>query len=284
MEELAARDAELAAADAFLAGVEGGYRLLALEGGAGYGKTALLEATVARARTLGFRVLRAQPAETEAEVGFAVLADILVELDDQALAELPDPRRLALAVALRRSPSGPTRGPAGRRSRRARGAAYPHARRAAPGRDRRPPVVRRPVCPGARVRAPPARRRTARARSHDPDGHANVGRPAGVARPHRARHRRPAARARIREPRARAGAQPPASDAAAPAHGLRREPAFRARGRGLARRAAGAARRGTSRAAHRLGGTRNASRPAAVDNARAAARRSRARPTHDRGA
>lgn len=106
MEELAARDAELAAADAFLAGVEGGYRLLALEGGAGYGKTALLEATVARARTLGFRVLRAQPAETEAEVGFAVLADILVELDDQALAELPDPRRLALAVALRRRPLG----------------------------------------------------------------------------------------------------------------------------------------------------------------------------------
>ena len=81
MPPLVGRDPELATIDRFLRSVTEGYHAIVFRGGAGYGKSALLEETVARARASGFRVLTARPAETEAELPFGVLAELLESVD-----------------------------------------------------------------------------------------------------------------------------------------------------------------------------------------------------------
>ena len=101
MPSLVGRDPELATIDRFLRSVSEGYRVLAFRGGAGYGKSALLEETVARAQASGFRTLAACPAETEAELAFGVLADLLEPVETSEL-DLSAPQRRALDVALRR--------------------------------------------------------------------------------------------------------------------------------------------------------------------------------------
>ena len=101
MPPLVGRDPELATIDRFLRSVPEGYRALVFRGGAGYGKSALLEETVARARGLGFRLLTARPAETEAELPFGVLAELLEPVRTSEL-ELSAPQARALDVALRR--------------------------------------------------------------------------------------------------------------------------------------------------------------------------------------
>ena len=75
--------------------------MVAFRGGAGYGKSALLEETVARAQASGFRTLAARPAETEAELPFGVLADLLEPVETSEL-DLSGPQRRALDIALRR--------------------------------------------------------------------------------------------------------------------------------------------------------------------------------------
>ena len=70
-----------------------------LEGVAGVGKTALLEATVAEAETAGTRVLRARPTAAEAGSSFAALDDLLRPAIG-GLPRLAEPQRRALAAAL----------------------------------------------------------------------------------------------------------------------------------------------------------------------------------------
>jgi DNA-binding CsgD family transcriptional regulator len=101
MPPLVGRDPELATIDRFLRSVPEGYQAIVFRGGAGYGKSALLEEAVARARGLGFRVLTARPAETEAELPFGVLTELLEPVEASEL-DLSAPQARALDVALRR--------------------------------------------------------------------------------------------------------------------------------------------------------------------------------------
>ena len=94
---LVGRDRELAEIREFLAQSSG---VLLLEGEAGIGKTALLYAAVDAARSSGWRVLLARPAEAEATFAFAGVGDLLRDELGEAMDRLPPPQRRALAVAL----------------------------------------------------------------------------------------------------------------------------------------------------------------------------------------
>ena len=94
------RDAELAALRDFLAGISDGATALLLEGDAGMGKTTLWSAGVADAKERGLRVLRALPAESETELSFAALGDLLDPVLADVLDELVPAQRRALSRAL----------------------------------------------------------------------------------------------------------------------------------------------------------------------------------------
>ena len=94
------RDAELAALRDFLAGISEGATALLLEGDAGMGKTTLWSAGVAHAEERGLRVLRALPAESETELSFAGLGDLLDPVLADALDALVPAQRRALSRAL----------------------------------------------------------------------------------------------------------------------------------------------------------------------------------------
>jgi DNA-binding CsgD family transcriptional regulator len=97
------RERELAAADDFLDGLAEGAAALVLEGEPGIGKTTLWAATVARAQERGCRLLGCRPAEAEAKLAYAALADLLAPLDGEELRGLPDPQRRAIDAALLRA-------------------------------------------------------------------------------------------------------------------------------------------------------------------------------------
>jgi DNA-binding CsgD family transcriptional regulator len=97
---IAGRDAELASAREFVAGVSDGAAALVLQGDAGVGKTTLWEAGAAEAEERGLRVLRARPAEAETALSFSGLGDLLRPLLDDILAPLPELQRRALSHAL----------------------------------------------------------------------------------------------------------------------------------------------------------------------------------------
>jgi hypothetical protein len=92
------REAELAQLDGALGGARAPWKIL-LEGEPGIGKTSLWRAAIERARTHGFRVLAARPAEAESTLSFAALGDLLAGAEDDVRG-LPDPQRRALRVAL----------------------------------------------------------------------------------------------------------------------------------------------------------------------------------------
>jgi DNA-binding CsgD family transcriptional regulator len=94
------REAELAAADDFIASLERGPAGLVFAGEAGIGKTTLWGEVVDAARASSLTVLSARPAEIETGLGFAALTDLLAPVVDWALPDLPAPQRHALAVAL----------------------------------------------------------------------------------------------------------------------------------------------------------------------------------------
>jgi DNA-binding CsgD family transcriptional regulator len=94
---LRGRDAQRRALDALLAAARSGSgSALVLRGEAGIGKTALLDYAVGAAD--GFRVLRATGADTETELPFAALHQLIGRLTDR-LDRLPDPQAQALGVA-----------------------------------------------------------------------------------------------------------------------------------------------------------------------------------------
>jgi DNA-binding CsgD family transcriptional regulator len=96
--EVLGRDEELAAVAAFL---EGDFpAALVLAGEAGIGKTTVWRAGVGQARDRGVRVLVCRPAESEARLSFAGLADLLEPVLDEVLGALPSVQRRALQAAL----------------------------------------------------------------------------------------------------------------------------------------------------------------------------------------
>lgn len=94
------REGELDAIRRFLSDVAEGPGFLIIEGEPGIGKTTLWAAGVETARHLGYRVLVARPAEIEAQLSFAAVADLIAPVVDEVLPALPAPQRRALEVAL----------------------------------------------------------------------------------------------------------------------------------------------------------------------------------------
>lgn len=92
----------------FLAAVGDGPAGLVLEGDAGIGKTRLWLAAVEAARQRGYRVLVARAAQAEASLAYAVIADLLDDVEAGVTAALPDVQRLALdRLLLRGDADGP---------------------------------------------------------------------------------------------------------------------------------------------------------------------------------
>ena len=101
------RAKELGDLGEFLDGIEAGPIALVLDGELGIGKTVLWKAGLAAAADRSYSVLVCRPIESEAQLAYAALGDLLAEVSDEALAELPEPQRRALEVALlRREPEG----------------------------------------------------------------------------------------------------------------------------------------------------------------------------------
>src|SRR5437899_3134155 len=95
--ELIGREEELHAALTALATLPA---VVALEGEAGIGKTSVWRAVLERLGAGGAVVLSARPAEAEAHLSYAGIADLLEPVLDDSLAELPAPQRHALETAL----------------------------------------------------------------------------------------------------------------------------------------------------------------------------------------
>jgi DNA-binding NarL/FixJ family response regulator len=96
------REVELAAVERFLDAAERASVVLLLEGDPGIGKTAIWRAALARASERSLRVLSTRPAEAEARLSHAALADLVGPAYDEVRARLPSPQRQALDRALLR--------------------------------------------------------------------------------------------------------------------------------------------------------------------------------------
>jgi predicted ATPase len=96
------REREIAVVSAFLDSVPRGPGALLVDGEAGIGKSTVWFESVRLAEARGYRVLRARPAESEAKLSYAALADLVGPAFDETRAQLPDPQELALAATLLR--------------------------------------------------------------------------------------------------------------------------------------------------------------------------------------
>jgi DNA-binding CsgD family transcriptional regulator/RecA/RadA recombinase len=105
------REAELGVVERFLDGSTDGHAVLAIVGEPGIGKTTIWDEAVARARAGGTTVLAARPAEPEAKLSFAGLADLLAGVPEELYAAIPEVQREALEVALLRSQASRPPGP-----------------------------------------------------------------------------------------------------------------------------------------------------------------------------
>jgi DNA-binding CsgD family transcriptional regulator len=94
------RSRELGTVAAFLDAVPSGPSSLLLAGEAGIGKTTVWLAGVAGAAERSYLVLSSRPAEAEAKLSFAALADLLGGVVEQVLSDLPTPQQAALRMAL----------------------------------------------------------------------------------------------------------------------------------------------------------------------------------------
>ena len=106
--EIIGRREELEAFDAFLGVVPAGGQALLLEGDPGIGKTALWQEADRLARERGFRVLTSRSTDSETQIAFATVGDVLAPVVEEALPELAPVQRRALETALlMREPHGP---------------------------------------------------------------------------------------------------------------------------------------------------------------------------------
>src|SRR5262245_60702230 len=97
---LVGREQELDELARFLDLVPAAPVCLLFEGDAGVGKTTLWREAVSGALDRSYRVLSCRPVESEAQLAFTALGDLLEEVPDSATADLPVPQRRALEVAL----------------------------------------------------------------------------------------------------------------------------------------------------------------------------------------
>ncbi len=93
------RAAELVRLEELLDAIVDGPVALVLEGDIGIGKTTLWQAGLAAAARRSYHVLVCRPIECETQFGYAALGDLLADVPDSHLAELPEPQRRALEVA-----------------------------------------------------------------------------------------------------------------------------------------------------------------------------------------
>jgi DNA-binding CsgD family transcriptional regulator len=100
------REGELALIESFVGEAQAPAALV-IEGPAGIGKTTLFDSAICAATVRGRAVAAARPIRAEAEMPFAGLDALLGDFLDEAAAELPEPQRVALEVALLRTEPGP---------------------------------------------------------------------------------------------------------------------------------------------------------------------------------
>jgi ATP/maltotriose-dependent transcriptional regulator MalT len=98
--EVVGRDEELSQLDGFLLGVDAGPTSFVLEGEAGVGKTTLWEAALELGRERGYEILVCRPVESEAQLSFAALGDLVEPVREATIPALPSPQRAALEKAL----------------------------------------------------------------------------------------------------------------------------------------------------------------------------------------
>jgi DNA-binding CsgD family transcriptional regulator len=96
------REREIAAVSAFLDAIAHDPHALLLEGEAGIGKSTVWFEAIVLAEARAYRVLRARPAQSEARLSYAVLADLVGPAFDETRAALPAPQERALAATLLR--------------------------------------------------------------------------------------------------------------------------------------------------------------------------------------
>jgi tetratricopeptide (TPR) repeat protein len=102
------RERELDSLEKFLDAVPEGPVGLWIEGEVGIGKTTLWKQAAAAARERFYRVLVSRPIESETQLAFAALGDLLEDVAAEPLSGLPEPQRRAVEVALlRREAEGP---------------------------------------------------------------------------------------------------------------------------------------------------------------------------------
>jgi DNA-binding CsgD family transcriptional regulator len=97
------REPELRRVDALLDALQDGPIALVIEGEIGIGKTALWKQGLSAASNRSYQVLACRPNDAEAQLAYAALGDLLAEVPEGVLAELPGPQRRALEVALLRA-------------------------------------------------------------------------------------------------------------------------------------------------------------------------------------
>src|SRR5262245_8680617 len=102
---LVGRETEVEEIARFLDSVPLGPGALLLEGEAGIGKTTLWKEAIARALARSYCVLSCRPGESEAQLAFAGLGDLLEDVLEPASRDLPEPQRRALDIALLRAAS-----------------------------------------------------------------------------------------------------------------------------------------------------------------------------------
>jgi DNA-binding NarL/FixJ family response regulator len=96
------REVELGAIERFLARVREGAAALLIEGEAGIGKTTVWLEAVRAGHARGFQVLEIRPSESEAQLSYVGLADLLGRVFDATRTALPNVQERALAAALLR--------------------------------------------------------------------------------------------------------------------------------------------------------------------------------------
>jgi hypothetical protein len=101
-EAVLGREAELDAVERFIDAMTAGPSGLVIEGEPGIGKTTLWVEAVRAAEARSYCVLQARPAESEAKLSYAALADLVGGVFDETRAVLPGVQEHALAAALLR--------------------------------------------------------------------------------------------------------------------------------------------------------------------------------------
>jgi DNA-binding CsgD family transcriptional regulator len=107
--EVVGREPELAVLQRFLDSIPSAPSALLLSGDPGIGKTTVWKEGLADALLRDYRILSCGPIEAETRLSYAALGDLLEPILEEALPSLPEPQRLALEVALLRSPSSGAR-------------------------------------------------------------------------------------------------------------------------------------------------------------------------------